>query len=98
MLRRVSVLALATIAGCASATVNEGDVDGGRIDAAGGLDAPPPVDAPPLPIDAPPIQTITLAQGPTTITASSSRTPCASPSGTSRSPCSSSRWSTCVPG
>ena len=67
MLRRVSLLALATIAGCASATVNEGDddnVDAARIDG-----TPGDVDAPPGTIDAPAIQTITLAQGPTTITA-----------------------------
>lgn len=74
MLRCVSVLALASIAGCASATVDGADdenVDAARIDAAGGdVDAPPtPIDAPPLPIDAPPLQMITLAQGPTTITA-----------------------------
>lgn len=82
MMRRVSLLALATIAGCASATVNGGDdenVDAARIDAApGAIDAPPgTIDAPITPIDArvidaPAIQTITLTQGPTTITATNS--------------------------
>ncbi len=81
MRRLAPVLALATIAGCASATVNAGDddVDAARIDAPPGtVDAPPgTVDAPPTPIDArvidaPTVQTITLAQGATTITADNS--------------------------
>ena len=77
MLRRVSLLALVSIAGCASATVDGGtddNVDAARIDAPpGDIDAPPgTIDAPPVPIDAPAIQTITLSQGPTTITADNS--------------------------
>lgn len=66
------VLALATSA-CATATTGVGD-DDDTIDAPVGadgtpIDAPIAIDAPPPPIDAPAVQTITLSQGPTTITA-----------------------------
>ena len=82
MLCRVSLLGLLLFAGCASTTVDGGtddNVDAARIDAPpGDIDAPPgTIDAPPVPIDArvidaPTTQTITLSQGPTTITADNS--------------------------